>query len=157
MAWPSGGDPTAGNPTWVRAGYSYCPSSKTTQLATVDGFGRQYVPNWPSYTTSPDPFKTWVCVPPFKQTTVDLSKSTIADLVTGNIAGLTHKSRSFPAGLNAAFGDGHVRWQGIQAEPGLFTTSSAATLWNSMAPTGGGTPGGNAGADFRYLMALFVP
>jgi prepilin-type N-terminal cleavage/methylation domain-containing protein/prepilin-type processing-associated H-X9-DG protein len=157
-SWPAGNNnPSDGNPTWVRAGYSYCPSSKTTTLTTVDGFGRQQVPAWADYTTSPEPFKTWVCVPPFKQTSVDLSKSTIVDLVTGNISGLIHKSRNYPAGLNAAFGDGHVRWQGIKAEPGIFTSSSAATLWNSMAPTGGGTPGGSAGADFRYLMSLFVP
>jgi prepilin-type N-terminal cleavage/methylation domain-containing protein/prepilin-type processing-associated H-X9-DG protein len=152
-AWPIGNNnPNDANPTWIRAGYSYLPSSKTSPLTTVDGFGRQPVPTWPSYTTSPQPYQTWICVPLFKQTAVDLSKSTIVDLVSGGVSALNHKNRNSPAGLNAAFGDGHVRWQNIRSNPGIFTSSDAATLWGQMAANGA-----NAGPDFRYLMTLFQP
>jgi len=153
--WPygyNGSDSSNGNATWVRAGYSYCPSSKTTAVASTDGYGRQQVPVWPDYTTSAQPLETWICVPPFKQTAVDLSKSTLVDVITGVQSDLAHKDGSVPEGVNAAFGDGHVKWQGIGPNPGIFSTTQALGLWKGIA-----SKSQNIGPDYRYLMSLFQP
>ena len=116
LPWPYGGDPAHSNPGYVRSGYSYYPQSKTTvkltDLGTPSGSG--FVPVWPSYSTAPQPFKDWICVPPFKQTVVDQSKSMVVDFYATTLSSLGHKLMGSPSGLNAGFGDGHVNWQGVR-------------------------------------------
>jgi prepilin-type processing-associated H-X9-DG protein len=48
-------------------------------------------------------------------------------------------------GLNAAFGDGHVVWQGVKQEPDAFDSG----VWNGIA--------NDKGADVRYAMYTFRP
>lgn len=156
MAWPTGRNAATAadsNPSWVRAGYSYLPSSKVTQLITVDGFGRQQVPMWQPYTSSPQPYQSESVVPLFKQSAIDISKSTVVDLVRNSQSYLAHKNHNSAAGLNAAFGDGHVKWQNIRSNPSIFSSTAANGLWTGVA-TGSGA---QQGEDFRFLMSLFQP
>jgi prepilin-type N-terminal cleavage/methylation domain-containing protein/prepilin-type processing-associated H-X9-DG protein len=143
--WPYGGDPAASNPGYVRSGYSYYPQSKVTARINVSGFGFANVPFWPDYTTSPDPFKTWICVPPFKMTAVDQGKSMVVDVIYKTLAQISHKSSGNPAGLNAAFADGHVLWQGIKSVPNGFNQS----IWTQI-------DAGN-GADLRFVESCWIP
>ena len=147
QAWPCGRNSataTDSNPTWVRAGLSYYPQSK--QVATTStASGLRPVPYWPSYTTSPSPYSGWSVVPLFKQTLVDPNKSMIVDLITGKFSDLAHKDGNTPAGVNAAFGDGHVAWEGIRANPAAFNQ----TEWTALSSS--------SGVDFRYIMSLWRP
>ncbi|HXC34742.1 MAG TPA: prepilin-type N-terminal cleavage/methylation domain-containing protein [Candidatus Acidoferrales bacterium] len=143
--WPCGRNPataTDANPSWVRAGFSYYPQSKKTDQEST-GVGLRTIPYWPSYTQSPQPFSSWSCVPPFKITQVDLSKSMIVDLITGKFQDLAHKDGNNPLGLDAAFADGHVKWQGINANPAAFNK----TEWSLLSQS--------SGVDFRYVMSLW--
>jgi len=150
--WPVGIDLAGaaaagnGNPDWVRSGYSYYPQSKQTQKTTVAS-GNKSVPYWPDYSTSPDPYKSWHCVPLFKLSAIDLTKSMVVDVMNGPLANLSHKSAGNPAGVNAAFGDGHVNWQGIKQNPLAFTASE----WTAI---GANPP---SGPDLRYVWSLFQP
>jgi prepilin-type processing-associated H-X9-DG protein len=58
----------------------------------------------------------------------------------------SHKSGHNPAGLNAGFGDGHVRWQKYLASEPIFNPN----LWNSIANN-------NTGDDLRFIVSQFEP
>jgi prepilin-type N-terminal cleavage/methylation domain-containing protein len=144
--WPCGIDLSSSpsNPDWVRTGYSYYPQSKNTALITTAS-GREQVPYWPASSTSPVPYSTWNCVPLFKLSTVDQTKSMCTDLVYGNLSDMNHKLGTSPVGILAAFPDGHVAWQGIKANPQAFSQ----TEWTAIAAS--------SGVDFRYVMSLWQP
>ena len=147
LPWPCGRNPataTDGNPSWVRAGYSYYPQSKVV-ATTSTASGLKPVPNWPSYTSSPQPYEGWHVVPLFKQTQIDPNKSMTVDLVH-TLADLAHRNGNNPAGLNAAFGDGHVSWQDIRVNPAAFSSSE----WTAISSS-------SPGPDFRYVMSLWRP
>jgi prepilin-type N-terminal cleavage/methylation domain-containing protein/prepilin-type processing-associated H-X9-DG protein len=147
--WPCGRNAataTDGNPSWVRSAYSYYPQSKqTAKISTAVGL--KDVPFWPDYSTSPAPYNGWSVVPLFKITAIDQTKSIVVDNIpaSGLFKDLAHKSGNNPQGLNAAFGDGHVIWQGIKQEPAAFNQSE----WTAMV--------GGSGIDFRYVMAQWQP
>jgi prepilin-type N-terminal cleavage/methylation domain-containing protein/prepilin-type processing-associated H-X9-DG protein len=147
MSWPFGVDPTTGdgNLDMVRAGYSYYPQSK--QLANVStAVGKKSVPFWPDKSTSPEPNKSWNCVPPFKQSQIDQNRSMVVDAFWSNISNLSHRNGNTPAGLNAAFGDGHVAWQGVRTVTDGFDPSE----WAAIAS-------GNDGVDVRYVQSCWRP
>jgi len=103
------------------------------------------VPTWPSYTTSPHPNKTWVCVPPFKQTEIDQTKSMVVDVIYSSLDRISHKSGNTLLGLNAGFGDGHVAWQGVNQNKNGFDPGE----WAAIA--------GGSGVDLRYVMSCWQP
>lgn len=146
LPWPCGRNPataTDSNPSWVRSGYSYYPQSKVVATSST-ATGLKPVPYWPSYTGSPQPYETWHVVPLFKQTLIDPNKSMVVDLIH-TLADMAHRNGNNPAGVNAAFGDGHVEWQGINANPAAFNQ----TEWTAI--------GQSSGVDFRYVMSLWRP
>jgi prepilin-type N-terminal cleavage/methylation domain-containing protein len=144
--WPFGVDAaTAGdNPGYVRAGYSYYPQSKKVQNVNV-AVGKRTIPFWPDYSTSPSQLKSWICVPPFKQTEMDLNKSMVVDVIYDSLDKISHKSGNTPAGLNAGFGDGHVTWQGVRTVTDGFNPNVWLAIVN------------NSGADLRYAMSCWRP
>jgi type II secretory pathway pseudopilin PulG len=144
--WPWGVDPAgASNPGYVRSGYSYFPQSRATQNVNTMALGKKQVPFWPSYTTSPEPFKAWICVPPFKQTEIDQTKSMVVDVIYSSLESISHKSGNTVLGLNAGFGDGHVAWQGVNQNKDGFD----ANAWVAIASA--------SEADFRFVMSCWQP
>ena len=142
--WPYGGDPAASNPGYVRSGYSYYPQSRNLQSVNT-GLGLKDIPFWPDYTTSPLPLKTWICVPAFKQSAIDQNKSMVVDVIYNGYAGISHRNGSSPAGINAAFGDGHVNWQNFKTVSDGFNIN----IWNAIQ--------GGSGADLRYAQSCWRP
>ncbi len=151
--WPVGvdtTDPSNLNPDWIRVGYSYYPQSKIITPKTTTSLGQKDVPIWPAYSTSPAPWNSQKCVPLFKQSAIDQTKSMMVDLFYGSAttpvtAVLSHRNGSQPNGLNAAFGDDHVSWQN-------FKTVTDAFDPNIMA----GVSAANAG-DWKYAMSCWRP
>jgi prepilin-type N-terminal cleavage/methylation domain-containing protein/prepilin-type processing-associated H-X9-DG protein len=155
--WPCGIDLAAaaaagnGNPDWVRAGYSYFPQSRNTMslhdLAVNAG---ALVPQWPSYNVAGnDPtLKSWACVPYFKQSAMDQSKAMVTDVIYSKLDAMAHKEGGNPAGLNALFGDGHVKWQGVKNVTDAFDPN----LWAAI-----GAGGTAAGDNLSYVMSLWHP
>jgi len=145
--WPWGEDPSGvSNPGYVRAGYAYYPQSRNTQ-ATATALGSKSVPFWPSYTdpSNINQYKTWICVPPFKQTEIDQTKSMVVDYNFGSLSRLFHKSGNTILGLNAGFGDGHVAWQGINQNKNGFNPNEWAAIASG------------SGADFRFVQSCWQP
>lgn len=146
--WPFGGDPAGSNPGYVRSGYSYYPQSKV--LARINtSLGLKDVPAWPAY-NSPGAnalLQSWICVPAFKQSQVDPSKSMCVDVYFTEDK-LSHKKRGKAYGLNAGFGDGHVTWQGINQVRDAFDPNMLLSI---------SAGGAQAGPDFRYAMSLWIP
>ena len=145
--WPFGIDPARDtNPGYVRAGYTYYPQSRKTQ-SVLTAIGRKSVPGWPDYSTSPEPFRSWLCVPPFKQTEIDQTKSMVADFIYRPDFFL-HKSGNTVLGINAGFGDGHVAWQGFKVVTDGFNLDVLFAI------SGGGDAGGK---NFRYAQSCWRP
>jgi prepilin-type N-terminal cleavage/methylation domain-containing protein len=152
LPWPYGVDQAAaaaagdGNPGYLRSGCNYYPQSQNVkQTSTV--VGQKSVPYWPLYSTAPDPYKSWICVPPFKQSSIDQKRSMLVDDCHNGLNALYHRtSGNSPAGLNAAFGDGHVNWQGIKN----VTDGFDPNVWISIA-------GGTGNDDFKYAMSCWRP
>jgi prepilin-type N-terminal cleavage/methylation domain-containing protein len=142
--WPWGCDPASSNPGYVRAGYSYYPQSKRTKILNT-ALGKQNIPAWPDYSLSPEPLKTWTCVPPFKQAAIDQTKSMVVDVIYDTIDKISHKYGNTPAGLNAVFGDGHVIWQGVKQVKDGFD----ANVWIAIA--GGSNP------DLMFAQSCWRP
>lgn len=152
--WPFGVDTTSGadpNGNWgyVRSGYSYYPQSKNIKRINTGGLGNQDLPNWPLYSASPDPFKTWICVPPFKQTAIDPAKSMIVDAMWSGLANIPHKFGTTPAGINAVFGDGHVAWQSYKLVKDGFDQNA----WYYVEKGSGDEKGYN----LRYIFSCWRP
>ena len=150
LLWPFGVDSAAAaaandaNPGYVRSGYSYYPQSKRTQNINT-ALGKKDVPYWPDVSASPEPNKTWNCVPPFKQTAIDQTKSMVVDVIYDSLDKISHKNGGSPAGLNAVFGDGHVRWQGVKQNTGGFDPNVWAQIANK------------SGVDLRYAQSCWSP
>jgi prepilin-type N-terminal cleavage/methylation domain-containing protein len=145
--WPFGGDPNASNPGYVRSGYSYYPQSLTSKMtATASARGNDDVPYWPDYSTSPQPLKTWICVPPFKMSDVDQRKSMVLDFIDAPLETvLSHRKGGKPAGINAAFPDAHVNWQDVKRIRDGFDVN----IWLAIQ--------GNDGASWRYAQTCWQP
>jgi prepilin-type N-terminal cleavage/methylation domain-containing protein len=151
--WPFGVDPAAAaaagdvNVGYVRSGWAYYPQPKQTK-ADMTAVGKMTIPCWPDYTTSPDPLKGWACVPAFKQTAVDQSKSMIADTLFKGADSISHRAQGAPAGIDAAFGDGHVAWQSYKVVTDGFNTDVMKAIKD------GGTAGG---INLRYANSCWRP
>jgi prepilin-type processing-associated H-X9-DG protein len=134
----------------VRAGYSYFPQSKNTMQVSTDApGGKKTVSNWPDPTTAPTPYSSWNCVPPFKQTQIDQSKSMVVDEVDKGFSGLAHRLAGAPQGVNATFGDGHVNWQGIKSVPAAFNQTVLAGIQADDSVTDN--------SDFMFSMSCWMP
>jgi prepilin-type N-terminal cleavage/methylation domain-containing protein/prepilin-type processing-associated H-X9-DG protein len=148
-SWPFGYDPAQQTTAdLVRAGYFYYPQSMNLESVTTAATpATQNVPFWPDYTANPSGsnLRNWICVPLFKQSQIDQKKSMIIDVIYKGLDQLSHKNGSQPAGINAAFGDGHVIWQGVKKQPDTFNPN----VWNAIA--------NKSGPDIRYAMSLFQP
>jgi prepilin-type processing-associated H-X9-DG protein len=147
-AWPVGGDPSVLNPGYVRSGYSYYPQSMN--LANVNtALGMRKVPFWPAPSSGPEPNKSWNCVPPFKQSAIDPKKSMIVDVIFATLAQISHKSHGNPAGLNAAFGDGHVNWQAVKTVTDGFDPNVWYIIGNDQSDA--------AGQNLRFAQSCWRP
>ena len=149
--WPCGEDPAAGdgNPTWVRAGYSYYPQSRNTVVLNDLAVNSTAVPQWPAYSSGSDAtLKSWICVPYFKQSAIDQTKSIAVDVIYSSLSLISHKYGQTPAGINAVFGDGHVNFQSVKA----VTDGFNASVWAAIAA--GGTTGGD---NLSYAMSCWRP
>lgn len=145
--WPWGGNPAALNPGFVQSGYCYYPQSRITAAALLASGPPKYIPIWPSYNAagSVDPYKTWICVPLFKLSDIDQTKSVVTDANYSGLSQMTHKSGNTPLGLNAGFGDGHVAWQGINQ----VTNGFNPVEWTAISS--------GSGPDFRYVQSCWQP
>jgi prepilin-type N-terminal cleavage/methylation domain-containing protein len=146
--WPWGSDPASSNPDYVRAGYSYYPQSKVLESFNTASLGKKLIPVWPDYSKSPKPLSDWICVPPFKQTAIDQSKSMVVDIIYGDLKQMSHRFGTTPAGLNTCFGDGHVVWQNYKQNMGIGGGFDP-TEWDAI--TGG------SGGDLRYVLSVWRP
>jgi prepilin-type N-terminal cleavage/methylation domain-containing protein len=153
--WPFGVDPAAaaaaGDPNigYVRSGYSYYPQSKRTRSENT-ALGKMNIPFWPLYSAQPDgPLKTWICVPAFKQTDCDPSKSMIVDAIWNGLKNISHRAGGSPAGIDAVFGDGHVAWQNYKLVRDGFDPNVWDTIEN-------GT-GDAKGINLRYAQSCWRP
>ena len=154
-AWPFGVDIAAAaaagdaNTGYVRSGYSYYPQSRN--LANINtAIGPRDVPQWPDYTTASATYKAMICVPAFKQSAIDQTKSVVVDIMHKGLVGITHRSGGNPSGIDAGFGDGHVAWQGVKKQPDAFNNN----VWNAILNGGGVASGGE---NFRYAVSLLRP
>jgi prepilin-type N-terminal cleavage/methylation domain-containing protein len=147
-AWPFGGDPTVVNPGYVRSGFSYYPQPKSKTASVVTALGPRTIPAWDDYTASASPLRSWVCVPWFKQSTVDNTKPMLVDVMFKGLSQISHRNGGSPAGVDAGFVDGHVTFQGVRKNPDVFN----ATVWSAIA-SGGAT----AGQNWRYAISLMQP
>lgn len=150
----------AGN-KYARSGYSYFPQNKSLDAPTVipglPSVGSVALPTVNAKDTSggnggqsaAQPINKWSIVTRIKENSVDLNKAMVTDnlAASGNIF---HKNGTAPAGLNALFGDGHVRWQEAKSNPNLFNKNGVwAAIDSSSAPAGQ--------TDIRYLMYSWQP
>lgn len=138
--WPFGEDPASGdgNPTYVRAGYSYIPQARTSG-GTTDARGNSipatYAPITQTSVSEPGGSVKYNLL---KQSQVDPSKSMSTDLVYSSApAAQPHRDGGVGA-INALFGDGHVRFQTQRLVPAAFgnTTAGNFTDWNTLTCTG---------------------
>jgi prepilin-type N-terminal cleavage/methylation domain-containing protein/prepilin-type processing-associated H-X9-DG protein len=126
--WPS--TPAGSGDDNIRTGYNYFPQALVkTSIAgaevskiTYDSGGKN--------------------IAPMKQSAVDPGRSISTDLVH-SITASPHKDRGV-AGINALFGDGHVRFQSAKANRPAFDE----TLWDGI---------GNDPGKFRRVMNLWQP
>jgi prepilin-type N-terminal cleavage/methylation domain-containing protein/prepilin-type processing-associated H-X9-DG protein len=136
--WPFGAAATDDN---VRSGYSYFPQSKELETVSVPGgVGSRKLPVVRA--DKNEPAKSMVLLVPLKQTDLDPAKSMVVDGVH-SLDAIPHRVGSAD-GLNALFGDGHVKWQSASRLPAAFD----AKLWGSIA---------NDGPSYRYIMSLWQP
>jgi len=152
--WPYGVDLAAAtaqgdvNPGYIRSGWAYYPQPKQVKV-DMTALGPKTIPCWPDYSLNPDPVaKSWICVPSFKQTAVDQSKSMIADTLFKGADSISHRSQGAPAGIDASFGDGHVAWQGYKVVTDAFNPDVMKAIKD------GSTAGG---INLRYANSCWRP
>jgi prepilin-type N-terminal cleavage/methylation domain-containing protein/prepilin-type processing-associated H-X9-DG protein len=156
--WPFGMFDGSNPNKYVRSGYSYFPQNRKLDPNgpfPVQGLlgGSQQLPAVnPKETASGNggqgastPISSWNVLTAYKETNVDPSKAIVCDNLASS-DNIYHRGRSGSvAGLNALFGDGHVRWQDAKKNPAWFNKQG---VW---AAIDAGT-GGTAQIDIRYLM-----
>jgi len=136
--WPS--TPANSGDDNVRTGYNYYPQVKELEL--IQG-SQLPVLAYGSYVDSVgNKLKEPVAL---KSSQLDLTKSVSTDLLH-SLEALPHKSGRNAAGVNALFGDAHVKFQTTRANAQAFTS----TLWADPGP--GGVP-----LNFRRIVYYFQP
>ncbi len=146
---------------YVRSGYSYFPQNRSLDPAVVipgvPGAGSVALP-----TVNPkdnntanggqgaaQPITSWHVVTPMKETRVNPANAVVCDNLASS-DNIYHRLKGSVAGLNALFGDGHVRWQEAKQNPGLFNKIGVwAAIDSSTAPA--------AQTDIRFLMYSWHP
>lgn len=123
--WPS--TPATSGDDKIRTGYNYWP-----QATTLESIGNGHL--------GPKVAK--------KSADLDLTKSIMVDLVQ-NWEDIPHRNNGV-SGLNAMFGDTHVAWQGVRANPAAFDIQ----LWKHKTDA---DYIGNNPSNFRYVMSLWRP
>jgi prepilin-type N-terminal cleavage/methylation domain-containing protein/prepilin-type processing-associated H-X9-DG protein len=137
--WPYGA--VAGGDDNVRSGYSYFPQSKELETVSVPaGVGSRKLPAVRP-DTSPKG-KTEILLVPLKPTDVDPARSVAVDGVH-SLDAIPHRTGGAD-GLNALFGDGHVKWQAASRLPAAFDSK----LWGVI---------GDDCPSYRYVMSLWQP
>jgi prepilin-type N-terminal cleavage/methylation domain-containing protein len=124
----------------VRSGYNYYPQVRDLEL--VQGYQVPVL----AYAPFVDSVGNSISEPvPLKSYQVDPNKTISTDLLH-SLDALAHKNGAFSAGVNALFGDVHVRFEPARANPQAFST----ILWASPGP--GETP-----LNFRRIVNYFQP
>jgi prepilin-type processing-associated H-X9-DG protein len=144
--WPFGfdnADPDQTTPNLVRSGYSYFPQLKETESLTTS-VGARIVPKVNPRAPSGTREYSWIAVTPLKITAVDPTRSVIVDQLT-SLQRISHKVKGV-AGVNAAFADGHVKWQS-----GNKTEAFDTRMWSAA------NEGITSINDLRYIQSLWQP
>ena len=162
--WPFGEFDTApATPEVIRSGYSYFPQNSALDVATVipgvPSIGSVALPTVNPKATSSShggqgaatAISSWSVVTPMKEGSFDPNKAIVTDDLH-NSSGSYHRSGQNVAGLNALFGDGHVRWQEAKANPILFSKTGVWAAIDANPPV---TPA--AQTDTRFLMYSWQP
>ena len=132
--WPFGSEPTMSNPDYVRTGYSYFPQSKTKEI----------VRGLPLYAAMTQTSVNGVTYNLQNLAQIDVSKAMSTDLVYSSAPeSQPHRDKGV-GGINALFGDGHVRFQSQRTVPGAFTGQYAD--WSTLDCTG-----------VRVVMDMWLP
>ncbi|HEX5220667.1 MAG TPA: DUF1559 domain-containing protein [Verrucomicrobiae bacterium] len=109
--WPFGSEPTMSNPDYVRAGYSYFPQSRTKEI----------VRGVPLYAAMNQTSVNSVTYNLQKLSQIDVNKAMATDLVYSSAPeSQPHRDKGV-GGIDALFGDGHVRFQSQRTVPQAFT------------------------------------
>jgi prepilin-type N-terminal cleavage/methylation domain-containing protein/prepilin-type processing-associated H-X9-DG protein len=152
---------------FIRCGYNYFPQSKTTEVISSPGgnlnlpvvsFSSQkmtFTPPTPPggtvYTaTEPTPLRT---------TEVNMNKAMIVDSLK-TWASINHMHRNNPYGVNAAFPDGHVRFETVNGNnrKNSYAPFDQYALWDPNIPSGPGETTATASTPaFRIIMNGFQP
>jgi len=127
--WPS--TPKDSGDDNVRCGYNYYPQSRTLEMVARGIY-------LPALVYDPETRN----VARMKVSQMDPTKSMSTDLLH-NINAAAHKDRGV-AGINALFGDRHVRFQSARANPAAFDPA----IWQNL---------GSDAFNFRRLMSLWQP
>jgi prepilin-type N-terminal cleavage/methylation domain-containing protein len=159
--WPFGMFDDANPNKYVRSGYSYFPQNRTLDPATVipgvPGAGSVALP-----TVNPKDNSTgnggqgaaqtvnnWHVVTAMKENRVDPSKALVCDNLASS-DNIYHRKGGSVAGLDALFGDSHVRWQDAKRNSALFNKIGVwSAIDSSSAPS--------AQTDIRFLMYSWQP
>jgi prepilin-type N-terminal cleavage/methylation domain-containing protein/prepilin-type processing-associated H-X9-DG protein len=159
--WPFGGFdvPGAGNPGYIRSGYSYFPQNRaldsavaipglaavgSVSLPTINPQDGRKISVPPAAST----LNKWNVVTAIKENSVDTSKAITTDNLA-NSANIYHRKNNKVEGLNALFPDGHVKWQGAGQNPTLFDKSGVWAAIDANSSAGQ--------TDIRYLMYSWKP
>jgi prepilin-type N-terminal cleavage/methylation domain-containing protein/prepilin-type processing-associated H-X9-DG protein len=152
-SWPLGAISALLNKNTVRSGYFYMPQmNRQASVAISSGYGNQMIPDMPyGGVAKNNPNKTeagWECLPGLKQSAVDPKFSMVVDVLPDDgLPNFSHqKTGHQPAGLNAGFGDGHVRWQNYVANKPCFDPKLYASIASA-----------NTGDDMRFIVSQFEP
>jgi prepilin-type N-terminal cleavage/methylation domain-containing protein/prepilin-type processing-associated H-X9-DG protein len=157
---------TASSDDYVRCAYNYFPQPKfgTTNVSGDDA-NNVIVPalTYQSHSitfTAPNPpggtAQSGLTEPVLLRTTqVDPTKAMVVDLTKDWIS-IGHKHRSFPYGVNACFGDGHVRFETVNGNNQKGSCRPFdPKLWDPL-DTGGEGPGNDMVA-FQVIMNGYQP
>lgn len=136
--WPS--TPVGASDDNVRTGYNYYPQVRELEL--YQGYQLPVL----AYAHFMDSVGNDLNEPvPLKSTQVDPNKTISTDLLH-SLNDLPHKNGAFTAGVNALFGDDHVRFEAARANPQAFTS----VLWADPGP-------GESPLNFRRIVNYFQP
>jgi prepilin-type N-terminal cleavage/methylation domain-containing protein len=157
--WPSNplSDPDPAHKGMVDVSYYYYPQPK--DLETIPGLQYQ-LPVWQQTSVTftspnpgdPSPQASVTCPVPLKMSAMDAaSKAMVADDLP-DLATIPHRNSGNPAGLNALFGDGHIRFETIAANSGR-NQAFDRNFWDPAVPNG---PGYDWTA-YRSIMYFWQP
>jgi len=137
---------------YVRCGYDYYPQPRQTEQIISGGVFTVPVLTYQSITfQSPhagDPPVTKTVVAPLKSSNIDPKKAMSTDLLQ-TIKDISHQLDGKPEGVNALFGDGHVKFQTVNGNTGNGQ-AFFNTYWTN--PDPGHNPG-----YFRVIMNALKP